>query len=101
MLLTDSAYVLQVLEGGTVGFAHVSLQAGLCMLWHRCANRGTLKIPETRSCPQKHAFNELSDMTPNYALDHPTSHYFVRRLDYSRAYIPPTGSQGPHLCSLW
>ena len=27
MLLTDSAYVLQVLEGGTVGFAHVSLQA--------------------------------------------------------------------------
>ena len=41
MLLTDSAHVLQVLEGGTVGFAHVSYRRA-------CVCCGT--DAPTRSC---------------------------------------------------
>ena len=93
MLLTDAAYVLQVLEGGTVGFAHVPLQAGLCMLWHRCANRVTVKHVHAH---KGHALNEITDRTAKEGLEHPTSHYFIRRLDYSCAYVPPTTSAGPH-----
>ena len=66
MLLTDSAYVLQVLEGGGVGFAHVSLQAGLCMLWHRCSDRVILKHVKAHT---GHALNETADSMAKSALD--------------------------------
>ena len=98
MLLTDSAYVLQVLEGGTVGFARVSLQAGLSMLWHRTASRVMLKHVHAH---EGHPLNEIAARTAKEALHHPLSHYFVRTLDYSKAYVPQTASPGPDPCSLW
>ena len=85
LLLTDSAYVLQVLEGGSVGFAHVSLQAGLVMLWHRCANKVVVRHVHAH---KGHALNEIADRAAKEALEHPLSHYFMRRMDYTRAYMP-------------
>ncbi|CAE6941294.1 BXL5 [Symbiodinium sp. CCMP2592] len=97
-LITDSAYVLQVLEGGTVGFAHVSLQAGLCMLWHRCRGRVHAKHVHSH---KGHALNEIADKAAKEALDHPQTHYFMRRMDYSRAYLPLADSPGPPPDSFW
>ena len=98
VLLTDSAYVLQVLEGGTVGFAHVSLQAGLCMLWHRCSDRVRIKHVKSHS---GHALNELADQTAKAALTFPGSHFFMRTADYSKAFVPMQGANIPDLVSMW
>ncbi|CAE7836810.1 nmt [Symbiodinium sp. CCMP2592] len=98
LLQTDSAYVLQVLEGGTVGFAHVSLQAGLCMLWHRCRSR--VRAMHVRA-HKGHALNELADRTAKQALEFPAGHYFVRTLDASRAFVPPQNSALPAFCDWW
>ena len=98
VLLTDSAYVLQVLEGGTVGFAHVSLQAGLCMLWHKCSDRVRIKHVRSHS---GHALNELADQAAKAALTFPGSHFFVRTADYNRAFVPEQGAQIPDLLGMW
>ncbi|CAE7653091.1 unnamed protein product [Symbiodinium sp. CCMP2592] len=98
ILITDSAYVLQVLEGGAVGFAHVSLQAGLCMLWHKC--RGRVRAKHVHS-HKGHALNEIADKAAKEALDHPPSRNFVRRMDYSQAYMPRTDEPGPPPECFW
>ena len=67
------------------------------MLWHRCANKVLLKHVHAH---KGHALNEIADRTAQEALDHPPGH-FVRRLDYSLAYIPRNGSPGPNPCDLW
>ena len=82
LLLTDPAYV-----------AHVSLQAGLTMLWHRCANRVMIRHVHAH---KGHALNEIADR----AAKDPPSRYFVRRMDYSRAYVPLIGTGATPLHSL-
>ena len=97
MLLTDSAYVLQVLEGGGVGFAHVSLQAGLCMLWHRCSDRVILKHVKAHT---GHALNETADSMAKSALDMPPNRFAVRTLDATRACLP-IGAGLPLFTAWW
>ena len=98
LLLTDSAYVLQVLEGGRSG-----LHMCLCKLVLSCCGidvrtkwwLGTF-MP-TRGT----ALNEIADRAAKEALEHPLSHYFMRRMDYTRAYMPVRDAPGPHPATFW
>ena len=81
-----------------MGFAHVSLQAGLAMLWHKCAGKVVVRHVHAH---KGHALNDIADRTAKEALAHPPSHYFVRRLDYTKAYVPARDAAGPHPASLW
>ena len=53
------------------------------MLWHRTASRVMLKHVHAH---EGHPLNEIAVRTAKEALHHPLSHYFVRTLDYSKAY---------------